>query len=410
MLDRVDDLTATGRSQPALAQGLRRLGVSRVVVRGGLDPDVGAVDPVRVAATFAASPGVSLARSVGEGSDRISVWRLDEPATPVSLVPSAAMVDVAGAPEAWFALVAAGLLDPDALTTQADGAHADVRSDTLRWQALNSGRPAARGHGPTLPADDERPAVVGTRDPAPGGQPVGRTTRFYAGPDALRVTSSAADPFAADWRGAGSGPAAMVDGDPRTAWLSGDGSPTQTVTVDLPDGSRPDALLVHAAWGSDIAPRRRGGGRWEHRTPPAGVDDWRVPLDGRERRSLTVSLTGDTGPAGTAQQPLGVRELELEGGPRMSTGLSVPEGPGPVLLTRDPRGAVLPEMGEDPPDLVRSVGPLPQTQVSATVRARADESGPGSRRCSPEPGRQHPARWVPTRRRTHLSAGGRDRR
>ena len=375
ILDHVDDLTATGRSQPTLAQGLRRLGVSRVVVRGGLDPDVGAVDPVRVAATFAASPGVSLARSVGEGADRISVWRLDEPATPVSLVPSAGMVDVAGAPEAWFALVAAGLLDPDALTTQTDGAHADVRSDTLRWQALNSGRPAARGHGPTLPADDERPAVVGTRDLAPGGSPVGRTTRFYAGLSALHVTSSAADPFAADWRGAGSGPAAMVDGDPRTAWLSGDGSPTQTVTVDLPDGSRPDALLVHAAWGSDIAPvvGVEVAGSTGHRLP--GSTTWRVPLDGRERRSLTVSLTGDTGPAGTTQQPLGVRELELEGGPRLSTGLSVPEGPGPVLLTRDPRGAVVPEMGEDPPDLVRRVGPLPQTQVSATVRARADESG-----------------------------------
>lgn len=375
ILDRVDDLTATGRSQPTLAQGLRRLGVSRVVVRGGLDPDVGAVDSRQVAATFSASPGVSLAGSVGEGTERISVWRLDEPATPASLVPSASTVSVAGAPEAWFALVAAGLLDPDALTTASDGAHADVRSDTLRWQALNSGRPPARGHGPTLPADDVRPGVVGTRDLAPGGTAVGRTTRFYEGLDALHVSSSAADAFAADWRGAGHGPAAMVDGDSRTAWLSGDEAPTQTVTVDLPDGSRPDALLLHEAWGADIA--RIAGvevdGSEGHRL--RGTTTWRVPLDGRERRTLTISLTADAGLAGTAQQPLGVRELELEDGPRLSTGLSVPEGPGPVLLTRDPRGAADPGLGEDPPDLVRRVGPLLQTTVSATVRARADESG-----------------------------------
>ncbi|WP_068258395.1 alpha-(1-_3)-arabinofuranosyltransferase domain-containing protein [Janibacter limosus] len=375
ILDGLDDLTATGRSQPQLAAGLRRLGVSRVVVRGGLDPDVGAADSRQVAATFAASPGVSLASSVGEGADRISVWRLDEPAEPVALVPSQGVIPVAGAPEAWFALVASGLLDPDAVTTLSDGSGADIRTDTLRWQALNSGRPPARGHGPTLPAGDRRPAVVGTRDLQPGGADTARTTRFYQGLDGLHTSSSAADPFAPAWLGAGSGPAAMLDGDSRTAWVSGDGSPAQTITLDLPAGSRPNAVLVHEAWGGDIGRLAAVEVDGSVGHLPDGSMTWRVSLDGRERSSLTISLTGQ--PPGEGEDPpaIGVREVELEGGPSLSTGLTAPAGPGPVLLTRDPRGAVRPGLGEDPSDLVRRVGPLPATRVAASVRVRTDESG-----------------------------------
>ena len=375
VLDHLDEMTATGRSQPELAAGLRRMGVSRVVVRGGLDPDVGAVDSEQVAETLAASPGITLVSSVGDGPDRISVWRLDESAVPATTVPTSGVVPVAASPEAWFALVGSGLLDPDAVTTLADGADAEVRTDTLRWQPLNSGRPPARGHGPTVAGDDPSPSVVGTRDLEPGGATTGRTVRFWSGVDGISVGSSAADPFASAWRSAGSGPAAMVDGDPRTAWVSGDGELSQTITLDLPAGSRPDAVVVHEAWGGDLATLTSVEVDGSDGIKPEGTMTWRVPLDGRERRSITIELTGTHDPATTTQSPVGVREVELEGASRAGSGLEVPSGPGPVLLTRDPRGGSDLALGEDPADLVRRVGPLPRTTVSASVRVRPDASG-----------------------------------
>lgn len=368
ILDHLDELTATGRSQPQLAAGLRRLGVSRVVVRGGLIDDVGTVDPQRVAATLQASPGFSLHWSQGDGTDRVSVWRLDEPALPMVLVPAHGVVPVAGSPEAWFALVAADLLDPRAVTTTPQGSQAQIRTDTLRWQALNSGRPPARGHSPTLPQDNLWPAVVGTRDLQPGGLPEGRTTRFYDGLSGVTVSSSAADPFARHWRGAGDGPAAMLDGDARTSWVSGDGAATQRVTLDLQSPARPSAVLVHEAWGADVAGLAAvtvGGSDGQR---PEGSMTWRVPLDGSTRKSIDLELTRARGAMQDA--PVGIREVELEDGPDLATGLELPAGRGPVLITRDPRGAAEPARGEDPSDLVRAVGALPRTRVGATVRVR----------------------------------------
>ena len=372
VLDHLDEMTAGGHRQPQLAAGLQRLGVSRVVVRGGLSADVGAVDPQRVAATLAASPGLTRVWTEGDGSEQVSIWRLDSPARPGTLVPSSGLVEVAGAPEAWFSLVATGLLDPDAVTTTA-GDSAEVRTDSLRWQALNSGRPSSRGHGPTLPAEDPRPQVVGTRDLAPGGQTMGRTTRFHDGITGVTTSSSAAAPFARYWRSAGSGPAAMLDGDARTAWLSGDGEPVQRVTLRLPEGSRPTGVLVHEAWGGDIADLEAvevGGSDGVKRE---GTETWRVPLDGRARDRVTLELRRSGDDPTAAQAPVGIREVEFEGGPRATTGLTLPEGDGAVLVTRDPRGAADPMAGEDPQDLVRDVGRLPETRVSATVRLRPGE-------------------------------------
>lgn len=373
ILDHLDEMTATGRSRPEVVAGLRRLGVSRVVVRGGLQPAVGAMDPLRVAQTLAATPGITRVWAEGDGRDRVSIWRLDEPAVPMVLVPRDGVVPVAGSPEGWFALVASGLVDPDALTTTAPGQDADVRTDTLRWQALNSGRPPGVGHGPTLPATDHRPQVVGTKDLEPGGSALARTTRFWRGLSGLAVTSTAADPFASHPGGAGTGPAAMVDGDPTTAWVSGDGAGRQFVTLRLAHEDRPTAVLVHGAWGADLAPLSGVGVDGSEGELLGGTTTWRVPLDGRARTEITVDLRR-TGDPGRRDAPIGVREVELEDGPRLGTGLALPAGEGPVLLTRDPRGGVDVGAGEDPADLVRRVGHLPRARVQASVRVRPGEA------------------------------------
>ncbi|MEN3123115.1 alpha-(1-_3)-arabinofuranosyltransferase family protein [Janibacter sp. LM] len=374
ILDHLDEMTATGRSRPEIVPGLRRLGVSRVVVRGGLQQAVGAMDPRRVADTLQATPGITRVWAEGDGQDRVSIWRLDAPAEPMVLVPRDGVVPVAAAPEGWFALLASGLVDPDALTTTARGEDADVRTDTLRWQARNSGRPPSDSRSPTLPATNLWPEIVGTKDLDPGGSAVARTTRFWRGLSGLAVSSTAADPFARDPGGAGTGPAAMVDGDPTTAWVSGDGLGRQSFTLRLPDTHRPTAVLVHEAWGGTLAPLsgvRVAGSDGELLE---GTKTWRVPLDGRGRTEVTVDLERAGGDPTRRGAPVGVREVQLEDGPRLGTGLALPPGRGPALLTRDPRGGVDVGAGEDPGDLVRRVGHLPTTRVEASVRVRPGEA------------------------------------
>ncbi len=372
ILDHLDRLTATGRSQPQLAEGLRRLGVTRVVVRGGLSPDVEAVDSRQVAETFAASPGVRRLWSTGEGTEQLSLWQVEDPADPATLVPRRASVPVAASPEGWFTMVAAGVLDPGAVTTLVPGDRARVRTDTLRWQALNSGRPPARGHGPTLPADDPRPGLVGTRDLGPGGRTTGRTTRVLRGLDGIEVSSSGADPFAPQWHGAGSGPASMVDGDGGTAWLSGDGETTQEVTLRLEEAGRPTSVLVHEAVDEPATPLTRVSVDGRPGTRIEGSSTWRVPLDGSRRTSITLELRGDE--ERSSEPTLGIREVQLEDGPRLGTALRLPQGEGAVVLDRDPRGAADLDDGEDPADLVRRVGALPESSITALVRLDPGEA------------------------------------
>lgn len=378
VLDHLDELTATGRGQPHLADGLRRLGISRVVVRGGLSPDLGAVDSRQVADALEASPGLTRTWSRGEGQEEISLWRLDVPATPATVVPLSEVVLAGASSEGWFALVAAGLLEPEAAMRLAEPrTQTGVRTDTFRWQALNSGRAPTRGSSPTLPATDPRPRFVGTRPLLPGTgsslTPQG-TYRFYTGLTGITTSSSAADPFAPHWRGAGAGAPALVDGDSGTAWVSGDGETRQQITLELPEDARPDALLVHEAWGWDLGRLSSVSVGGSDGVKREGSWTWRVPLDGTERDEVTIDLaTRDDGDDGV--RPVGVREIELEGGPGLGTGLTIPGKGGPVLLTRDPRAAADLSAGEDPADLVRRVGELPESRVKAAVRIRPGDAG-----------------------------------
>ncbi|WEV79208.1 alpha-(1-_3)-arabinofuranosyltransferase family protein [Janibacter cremeus] len=381
VLDHVDALAATGRSQPQLAAGLRRMGISRVVVRGGLRADLATVDPRQVAATLEASPGLTRTWSHGEGSEEISIWRLEEPVSPATAVPIDTVVTAAASPDGWFSLVAAGLLDPESVMRQPTADRpAEVRTDTLRWQALNSGRPPAGGSGPTLTAADARPALVGSRaltGPATHGEDATRgwTTRFWTGLSGIATSSSAASPFAPAPGSAGEGAPALVDGDPETAWVSGDGAATQRVTLHLDESASPHEVLVHEAWGGDLGRLVSVTVDGEEGTRPEDSMTWRVPLDGTERDEVTIELSTQPEDDDGDARPVGVREIELGGGPELGTGLELPGGSGPVLLTRDPRAGADLTAGEDPSSLVRRVGQLPRTQISATVRIRPGAAG-----------------------------------
>lgn len=378
VLDGIDLLTSSGQAVPALPDQLGRLGVRRVVVRWGISPDVGAVEPDAVARSLDATPGLERVSEHGEGHGRIVTWRVDRAVPDVTGYPVSSAVTVAGAPEAWPWLVEAGLAPAEEATVLVGDERARpaevVATDTLRWQALNSGRPPQRGHSPTLDADDPRPATVGTKDLAPGGLSAGRTTRETRGVS-VTASSSAADPFARHWRSAGTGPDALLDGDPATAWRPGDGEAVQRLTLSFRQPTAVHEVVVRPprdTWLTGPDQVEIAGARGH-----AGGDGTvRVVLDGSERRALVLTLTTSSSAEGTA---LAVSEIEMQG-PRgripTGTRLVLPDGDVGLLLTRDPRAAADVTDGEDPADLVRSATlPSGSLAVRAWVRARPGTTG-----------------------------------
>ncbi|MBC9224835.1 DUF3367 domain-containing protein [Aeromicrobium sp. 636] len=243
LLDRIDEAVSSGTAQPGLAQVLARMGVTRVVVRHGVLPLVQAVSADRVEQTLAASPGFTQQGRFGD----LSVWTVDGASGDlVEAVHADAGVRVAGGPEALVDLTAQGL-PPGTWTTIEPGAmDPDVVTDSVRWRQFNSGRPAQLAHGPTLTAEDDAPTVIGARDLPPAGDPATQPVREWVGLRDVHASSSGADPFASSWSGTRSGPAAALDGDSGTAWLT-DEETAGRLTLTLPGPTRLGTVTVRAA-------------------------------------------------------------------------------------------------------------------------------------------------------------------
>ena len=227
LLDEVDRLATSGVGQRGLAPALLRLGVGRVVVRGGLTPDAGADRADLVEQTLERSAGLTPEATFGSGPDALRLWRV----TGEPLGTAEDRLEVSGGSEALPALAATGLLTANAFAHFGSVATATVVTDTLRLRAFNAGRPTALAYGPTTTLDD--PAVgPGTRpDLAVAAPPTDRPHRAWVGVDHVTVSSSAADPFSALPGGPATGPAAALDGDAATAWLAGDDGPEQWLTL-----------------------------------------------------------------------------------------------------------------------------------------------------------------------------------
>lgn len=393
LMDRVDRLASTGRAQPALVTALRRLGVSRVVVRYDTADDEPTLDPFTVEATLEATPGIDFVRTRGAGDTALTQWRV----TPLrgssagTAGVSTALLDgvvvAAASPEGVVDLETAGVVDarsPVVLAGDAAplGRGPDVVTDTLRWQLYNSGRPAHQASSATVRDGNTWPMTTGARALAPGDDPRWSTSRTWPGLASVEVSSSSADPFGTARGPASSGPGALVDGDPGTVWLSDPGDeqpsvtvtpstafdPTEQVEVSLPDGAtRPARLEVSLG-------RVDGEGqRDEVDVPVSGPVLLTVPSGYETLTIRPVRAAGATG-------PVGIREIDL-GRPaaypvtrRAGTALSLPAAPGAraVLLTRDPRGVADLSLGEDPESLWRSVSGVTGTLVPQVwIRPRA---------------------------------------
>ncbi|MCV7162179.1 DUF3367 domain-containing protein [Mycolicibacterium brisbanense] len=250
-LDSVQRLFAAGRPSAGLADTLARQGISYVVVRNDLDPDTSrSARPVLVHRSIDGSPGLSkvaeFGEPVGPGTlegfiadsglrpryPAVQIYRVDGAASAGKpyLVDPDTMARVDGAPEALLRLDErrrlSGLppLGPMLLTADAQraglpvtvGGHGVVVTDTPQAREIDYGRVDDHASAIRTP-DDQRHTYNRVPDyPSRGADPV------YGRWDGGRVTvsSSAADSTALPNVAPATGPAAAIDADPSTAWVS----------------------------------------------------------------------------------------------------------------------------------------------------------------------------------------------
>ncbi len=245
-LDSVQRLFAAGRPSAGLAETLARQGISYVVVRNDLDPDGSrSARPLLVHRAIDGSPGLTRVAEFGELigpgtlegfiSDSglrppypaVEIYRVDGsvPTRPY-LVDADAMARVDGAPEALLRLderrrlLGEKPLGPMLLTADAERAGLSapvvVVSDTPAARETDYGR--VDDHSSAIRApDDPRRTFNRVMDyPAPGTDTV-----YGSWPGGrLTVSSSSADSTALPYVAPATGPAAAIDGDSSTSWVS----------------------------------------------------------------------------------------------------------------------------------------------------------------------------------------------
>ena len=324
LLDGLVDELAAARPSADLAPALAAAGIGRVLLRGDVDPRA-AADPVAaVRTTLARSPGLRLVAAfgpripgggglVGQLSvpppDRrtLEVWAVTAGPGGTRATPFAEARRLGGGPESALGRAGAGVAE--APTVAGDAAVPGTRlpglvTDTLRRRELDFGAAPGSSYGPTLrAADPVGPGrAAGDLMPAPADQ---QTVARYAGGAVVTASSSAADPTRPGWRGAGTRPAAALDGDGRTAWVTSavpgprwlqvrwpearQVGPLEVLATQRPGLAVPTAVRVVTDHGSVRATRGTDGRLVA--TPPAGpTSRVRLVLTGSSRDApLTVT-------------------------------------------------------------------------------------------------------------------------
>jgi arabinofuranan 3-O-arabinosyltransferase len=286
MLDEVERRLAEGDGSPGLTAALRRAGVEHLVVRNDLAPSSDVPDPVVVHEAIAESPGIDLVAEFGPelGGDA----HLDTPGGRVVVnsgrqarYAAVEVFEVGGAPAASAgpATVVVGgpedlpdLLDlgvvgdePTVLGVDVPDGRLDavphdrvVLTDGLRDRERQFAR-IHDGYGPVRDPGYERRTTNPTPDYELGGTLAGergddvwRTTARLDGAVGLSASSSTSDPNALGGARVGEMPAAALDGDEGTAWVSGAGQEGPAWWRVEVDGTLPDAVtLVGGASATD---------------------------------------------------------------------------------------------------------------------------------------------------------------
>jgi arabinofuranan 3-O-arabinosyltransferase len=239
-LDEVERQLGSGVGDATLLQALARAGVRYVVVRNDLRVDAQVSPTLAVHESLEESglkrvayfgpptgssieqPGLTLDEHTRLPFPSVEIYDVGD-VSPARLVPESQLVEVRGAPEDVPAVLTALGGDREAVTsTDAKGLDKLplIQTDGLQRREVTVGRPA-ENVSPVLAADDpgrqKRRTLDYVVDPA-----AVLTTRTWAGGiSGVRASSSAADADATLRLGPGNGPAAAVDGDPTTRWVSG---------------------------------------------------------------------------------------------------------------------------------------------------------------------------------------------
>ena len=251
-LDSVQRLFAAGRPSAGLADTLARQGISYVVVRNDLDPETSrSARPVLVHRAIEGSPGLvrvaEFGDPVGPGTLRgfitdsglrprypaVEIYRVNAaaPATPVTpyLSDTDAMARVDGAPEVLLRLderrrlLGQPPLGPMLLTADAQEAGLAtppgtgvIVTDTPLAREIDYGRVDDHASAIRTP-DDPRHTFNRVMDyPTPGADTV--YGQWSGG--RVSVSSSASDSTALPNVAPATGPAAAIDGDSSTSWVS----------------------------------------------------------------------------------------------------------------------------------------------------------------------------------------------
>ena len=245
-LDSVQRLFAAGRPSAGLADTLSRQGISYVVVRNDLDPEPSrSARPILVHRAVDGSPGLTKVAQFGDpvgagtvpgfvaDSDlrpkypAVEIYRVDAAANAGApyLADVEAMPRVDGGPEALLRLderrrlQGAPGLGPALLTADAQRAGLPVPvvtiTDTPLVREIDYGRVDDHSSAIRAPGDQRHtfnrvPDYPADARPVYGGWLDGR----------LSVSSSAADSTALPNVSPATGPAAAIDGDPATSWVS----------------------------------------------------------------------------------------------------------------------------------------------------------------------------------------------
>jgi arabinofuranan 3-O-arabinosyltransferase len=248
LLDAIERRLEAGDGGPGLATALERAGVTHLVVRNDLDSvAAGTPRPLLLYEAIRNTPGLTWTGSFGDhygslpppGSavdgglspvfSAVDVFRVGDPAeeSRVRAYPLESSLRVSGGPESLLTAADAGLLEGRAALVAGDGASvADpspqpLITDGLRRRAAWFG--AARNNTTeTLRAGEPGPYGSSPRDYLPVDDPSRETVAVVNGVRNITASSSAAHPDNEAVHGPEYSPWAALDGEPSTAWLSGD--------------------------------------------------------------------------------------------------------------------------------------------------------------------------------------------
>lgn len=344
LLDAVERRLEAGDGGPGLATVLERAGVTHLVVRNDLD-SVAAGTPrsLLLYEAIRNTPGLTWAGSFGDrygslpppGSavdgglspvfSAVDIFRVGDPAeeSRVRAYPLESSLRISGAPESLLTAADAGLLDGRAALVAGDGATVvdpspqPLITDGLRRRAAWFGD--ARNNTTETLRAGEQPGPSGSphRDYLPVDDARRETVAVVDGVRDVTASSSAAHPDTEGVHGPEYSPWAALDGEPSTAWLSGDVGFVvgQWLEVDFEDPVDIAAIGITLYEGQPLPARAT---RLRVTTDTGSADADVRPGEAAQRLAVPDGPTGrlrvtvlETEPGPAAQ--FGIRELTIPG-------------------------------------------------------------------------------------------------